>query len=127
MKFLVGKVGDLDIAFNIEMVEGALEDVNLVPIPKAPDYLSGIANVRNQIIPAISIAKLLNQELKEGKKWIIYGTQGVKYLCELDEIGEIIECAEITPMRKKEEILVGTIEKAGSIYTVIDPHRITRR
>ncbi|RKX71262.1 hypothetical protein DRP53_02255 [candidate division WOR-3 bacterium] len=127
MRFLTFFLGDLNLALRIEEVEGVVEEVNPVPIPKAPKHVVGIANIRNRIVPLISLPHLLNQELKVGKKWIIILSGEDRFLCEVDDIGEVVDCDEIRPTRDKSGLITGLIEKGKSTFLVIDPGRLTRR
>ncbi|HIE06307.1 MAG TPA: hypothetical protein EYP58_05850 [bacterium (Candidatus Stahlbacteria)] len=126
MKYLICRIGKTNLAFQIENVEGVLEEVKIVPVPKAPEYVEGITNVRNQIVSVISLAKLLKKDLKTGQKWILIVEDNNRFICEIDEVGDLINVEETTPVKGKPGIIVSTIERGGEIYSVIDPRKITR-
>lgn len=127
MILLTFTIGKQNLAFNIENVEGVTEEIKIVPVPKSPEFVIGIANVRNQIIPVISLARLLDSELVRGQKWIITVCDQGRHLCEIDDLGELIETDEITQVKDKKGIIIGTIEWRGKVFAIIDPRRITRR
>ena len=52
-------VGDTDLAIPIGDVKEVIEVEELTPLPKAPDYIEGMYNLRNSVIAIVSLSKLL--------------------------------------------------------------------
>ncbi|MEO0123904.1 MAG: chemotaxis protein CheW [candidate division WOR-3 bacterium] len=56
---IIFKVADESIGLDIKKVREVTELSSYVPVPKAPDFLTGLANIRGEVVPVISLRKRL--------------------------------------------------------------------
>lgn len=54
---IVFKVADESVGLDIKKVREVTELSSYVPVPKAPDFLTGLANIRGEVVPVISLRK----------------------------------------------------------------------
>ncbi|WP_179953260.1 chemotaxis protein CheW [Desulfobotulus mexicanus] len=48
---------DVVFALPIEVVQEVLQDVRITPIPRTPDFLEGVMNLRGRIVPVVDLKK----------------------------------------------------------------------
>ena len=58
-QFVVFKLGDNEFAVTIQQVQEILALGTLARVPKVPDFIEGIVNVRGKIIPVLNLARRL--------------------------------------------------------------------
>ena len=63
--FLAFRIGDRQLAFPLENVERVIRMVALVPVPEAPEWVSGLINLRGKVMPVISLRKRLGLSRKD--------------------------------------------------------------
>ncbi len=56
---IVFKIADEFVGLDIKKVREVTELPSYVPVPKAPDFLLGLANIRGEIVPVISLRRRL--------------------------------------------------------------------
>ena len=91
----------------IQDVLEIIKNVEMTPIPLAPDYVEGVINLRGQIVTAINLRKRLNMPEMRRKKVddtntpndemlyhnIIVGSRNDSVSLLVDEIGDVLEIA----------------------------------
>ena len=58
-QFVVFKLGENEFAVTIQQVQEILALGTLARVPKVPDFIEGIVNVRGKIIPVLNLARRL--------------------------------------------------------------------
>lgn len=51
--YLSFKLGNEDFALHVNKVLNILEMTNITEVPKAPDYMKGVINLRGTVLPVI--------------------------------------------------------------------------
>jgi len=67
-KFVVFVLNNEQYAVNILQVREIIRPLPVTRVPKAPDFIEGIINLRGTIIPIIDLKKCLGMELREPTK-----------------------------------------------------------
>ena len=95
IKPVVFKVGELLYGVDINLVQSIEKQVSVVPVPNATDYIKGIVNLRNEVIPLYSLKRKFKMK-DEGYTGcsIIVNTGEVKLALEVDDV---IEIGDIKP------------------------------
>ena len=95
IKPVVFKVGELLYGVDINLVQSIEKQVSVVPVPNATDYIKGIVNLRNEVIPLYSLKRKFKMK-DEGYTGcsIIVNTGDVKLALEVDDV---IEIGDINP------------------------------
>ncbi len=95
-KYLHFRVGDIHMAINIKEVQEVVEFSTINELPKAPDYIIGMMNLRNSVITVISLDKRLNIEDSskniEDKRIIVLSNSSVSLL--VDSLEGILSLGE---------------------------------
>jgi purine-binding chemotaxis protein CheW len=102
-QFFVLRLDDRLYALHLPVVLRAVRVVEITPLPKAPDIVSGIINVQGEIIPVVDIRKrfgLPRRETRPSDQIIIARTSRRTVALLADESGEILERPEVVYAEK---------------------------
>lgn len=56
---IVFRIGEEHIGIDITRVREVTEMMNLVPVPRAPEYVLGLVNIRGEVLPVLSLRRRL--------------------------------------------------------------------
>ena len=102
--------------FGVEVlrVQEILREQEMTPVPLAPDYVSGLINLRGQIVTAIDLGKRLTnreaEQVGENMNVVVNTGDGVVSLV-VDEIGDVLDVEN-----SRMETAPSTIQSIPSIY-----------
>lgn len=125
MQFVVFKLGEEHFAVETEKVQSINDIMKITEVPKSPDYIKGLINLRGSIKSLVDINLLLNiaSENKE-KNIIIIKLDEEEIGISVDEVEEVIEVDEINiqrlPLNSSEGYIKGIINLDGKLLTVIE-------
>ncbi len=102
-RYILGfKLGDRVFGAEISQVDTVVRMVFISPVPMAPQFVDGIVNVRGNVVPVISLARLFG--LQHGRpllaRRVLVGRSGEEQIAiVVDSVSEImdIDQAEVTP------------------------------
>ena len=95
---------------HLHAVERIVRAVEVTPLPKAPEIVLGVVNVRGRIIPVINIRRrfhLPSREMNLSDQLIISHTSKRSVVIAVDAVGDIIECPDLAVV-EAEKILPDT-------------------
>jgi len=131
-KFAVFKVGKEDFGVNINRVVEILKSQKIYFLPELPDFISGVINVRGEVIPLLDLRKRFGAETETGRCRIIvvrFDEEKIGLL--VDEIDKIIpfnpeEISASPAMFKglKTEYLTGLGKKEDRIIILLNIERL---
>jgi purine-binding chemotaxis protein CheW len=84
---------DETYAMPIEDLTGVYENIPVVPVPCAPPYVAGIANIRGHIIPVMDFVNLLGMPAsiqQENRTLVIASNDRLVLAFQVDSIGDVI-------------------------------------
>jgi len=87
----------LRYALRLAAVERIVRAVEITPLPKAPEIVLGVINVRGEIIPVVNVRRrfrLPERELDLTDQLMIARTAKRKVALVVDAVTELIPCAE---------------------------------
>lgn len=96
-------------ALSLAQVERVIRAVEIIPLPKAPEIIAGVINVRGQVIPVVNIRKrfrLSDREILLSDQFIIARTSRRLVALVVDGTDGVIELPEHRVVRA-EKILPG--------------------
>ncbi|MBN2063460.1 MAG: chemotaxis protein CheW [Sedimentisphaerales bacterium] len=64
-QYLTFKLGQEDFALEINTVREVLDLINITKIPRTPDYMKGVINLRGNVVPIIDLRLNLGMESAE--------------------------------------------------------------
>ncbi len=87
---------DYRYAVRLTAVERAVRAVEITPLPKAPDIVSGVINLGGAIVPVLNIRRrfsLPEREVKAGDQFLIAHTAKRTVVLVVDEVCGTVECS----------------------------------
>ncbi len=93
-KQVIFTLGDEEYGLDIMLVNAIEKYTDMVRIPNAPSYISGIINLRGDVIPVFSLRRkfgLPDKEIDDNSKLIVTKSKGILMAYEVDAVKEIIE------------------------------------
>jgi Chemotaxis signal transduction protein len=134
-KFLVFKLGNEEYGINIQKVTTIIEkDMTIARVPKTPDFLKGVINLRGEIIPVISLRKrfgLNDIEDTEDIRIIIVKIDEIAIGLIVDAVAEVIEFSDDDIENVSNfggvlsaENLTGVGKKDGRIVTLLNLEKL---
>ncbi|MBA3071749.1 MAG: chemotaxis protein CheW [Nitrospirae bacterium] len=131
-KFAVFKIGKEDFGVNISRVVEILKSQKIYFLPELPDFISGVINVRGDVIPLLDLKKRFGIHAETGKCRVIvvrYEDEKVGLL--VDEIDKIVSFTHeeiTTPLAMfkglKTEYLTGLGKKEDRIIILLNIERL---
>ena len=83
---VVFRLGDQEFGVDINLVQSIEKQVDVVPVPNSMKYISGIVNLRGEVIPVMSLKEKFNMEdQSKGDNTVIVNLPDMKII----EIGEL--------------------------------------
>jgi len=105
IKPVIFRLGNQNFGVDINLVQSIEREINIVRVPNSMNYISGIVNLRGEVIPAFSLRKKFGTDdavgsIGEDSTVIVNIPGGVKLALEVDEVLEIgdIDVDSIVPM-----------------------------
>lgn len=128
LHFLTFRIGDRQLAFPLEKVERVIRMAALVPVPEAPEWISGLLNLHGRVMPVISLRKRLGLSHKEAHpdyRILVMQTQNRKLGVMAETVEEVVALSEdhlAKPEGKLKEsaLLNAVIRKNDEMYLVLE-------
>lgn len=86
------KSGSEEYAIDIQLVKEIIRPPAFTRVPKSPDYIKGVINLRGNIVPVISLSKRLDDmesELTEESRIIILTVDDIIFGIIVDSVTEV--------------------------------------
>jgi len=96
-KYVVFTLDELRYALPLSYVERVVRAVEVTPLPKVPDVVLGVINLKGNVIPVFNVRKRLRQEEKEidpADQFIISQTSKRKVALVADSVTGVLERSE---------------------------------
>lgn len=126
MQIVVFRLGDEQFAVETSKVQNINDIMEITKVPKAPDYIKGLINLRGTIISLLDINKLLDITSSNNTQSNIIILQMQEELVGItvDEVDEVIDIEdsmiEKVDTTKKTSCIRGVINLTNRIVTLID-------
>lgn len=123
MQIVIFNVNDEQFAIEAYQVEGINEILNITKVPKAPDYILGLINLRGNIITILDIHKLLKmpQDNSSENNIVIVNVKEEVIGIVVDQVDEVVEVENknIKTDELQESYIKGIIQLQDRIITLI--------
>lgn len=130
MQVIIFNLGKEQFAINTEVVENITDMMEVTRIPKAPDYIKGLINLRGNVISLLDLNLLLDVEgkkedhdsiikVKIGEEAVGIAVDNVEEVLDIDE--RVIESLE---ENRDKSYVKGVINFKDRIITLIDVARL---
>ena len=105
--FITFWLGGFLFALPVEEVVEINRSLDITPVPKAPSYVSGIINLRGQILTAIDLAQRIGLKREnEAHHNVIVGRDGEPLSLLVEQIGDVLEI-KISEIEDPPEVIEG--------------------
>lgn len=108
-QYIVFQLDDQEYAIDIKQVHeiNRLKEIVISPVPKTPDFVEGIINLRGEVVPVIDLRRkfeLEKREIAKGTRILIVkiGNKMIGLL--VDGVSEVVDIAEARISEPPEEI-----------------------
>ncbi len=124
------------LLFGIELrgVQEVIRYVEMTPVPLAPEAVSGLINLRGQIVTAIDLRRRLELEPRPDGSFpsnVVARSEDGSVSLLVDEIGDVVEVNEETFEPPPEtlrgtirEVLIGVHKLEGRLMHVLDADKV---
>ncbi len=137
-QILVFQVSNDELGLDLSCVREVLRQQEIYPLPKAPDFIEGVINLRGHIVPLIDLRKRLRckQVEEPGKRIIICKVNKLIVGLTVDGLKEIIALPEkdIKPIPKlaaaqmEGDVTSGLAKIGDRIVPILDlAHIVTKK
>lgn len=132
MQFVIFKLGEEHFAIETEKILSINDMMTITTVPKAPNYIKGLINLRGSIKSLVNINLLLNiQSHKEQNNIIILKVNEEEIGISVDEVEEVIDIEEHKLQKlgthNMENYIKGVLELDDKLLTVIDIERLINK
>jgi purine-binding chemotaxis protein CheW len=108
-QLVVFSLEDFRYAVSLSSVERSVRAVEITPLPKAPEIVTGVINLAGVIVPVLNIRRrfrLPEREVKPGDQFLIARTASRVVALVVDEVRGTTECSS-REMIEPEKIIPG--------------------
>ncbi|MCV6607787.1 MAG: chemotaxis protein CheW [Campylobacterales bacterium] len=92
-RFLTLFIDDEQYGLDIDIVKEIIAMMNTTPVPKTPDYLQGVMNLRGNIIPVVNLRKkfgMVYKETDDRTAIVIVSIEGTNIGFIVDRVEEVL-------------------------------------
>ncbi|NLK96174.1 MAG: chemotaxis protein CheW [Clostridiales bacterium] len=125
MQIVVFKLSEEHFAVETEKVQGINDMMGITVVPKAPNYIKGLINLRGSIKSLVDINMLLNLKPSESQSSIIIlKVEDEEIGISVDEVEEVLDIDEKeiqkTESSQNSQYIKGIVNKDDKLLTIID-------
>lgn len=129
MQFVIFKLGEEHFAVETDKVLSINDMMAITKVPKAPNYIKGLINLRGSIKSLVDINLLLNIESnKEQNNIIILKVDDEEIGITVDEVEEVLDIEEQSLQKLEthntEAYIKGIIDLENKLLTVINIEKL---
>ncbi|AWZ48157.1 chemotaxis protein CheW [Clostridiaceae bacterium 14S0207] len=129
MQVVIFKILDEQFAVETEKIKSINDMMEVTAVPKAPEYIKGLINLRGNVSSLLDANLLLGlEESKEQSSIIILNLQEESVGISVDEVSEVLDIEENliekTEELKEKPYLKGVINFKDRIVTLIDINKM---
>ena len=124
---VVFTLGGQKFGVDINLVQSIERQVDVVPVPNAMKYISGIVNLRGEVIPVMSLKKKFSMDdtaESKGNNTVIVNLPDMKIALEVDEVLEKIVDMPRLAKNEETEYLDRVASVDGDLVILLDINKI---
>ncbi len=94
LKYVVFQLGEQRYGMNLMRINGIEKDYHIIPVPNAPEGISGIINLRGLVVPVYSLRERFGMDSRidnPEKSLLVTYSSGTMLAYEVDAVEEIEE------------------------------------
>ena len=98
LQFCTFHVGELLLGIEVARIQEVLRGTKVTPVPKTPPAVSGLINLRGQIVTAVNLRTLFGfdekQSTDDGSVMLIVDSDAELHSLVADSVGDVVEVEE---------------------------------
>ena len=129
------RVGQQYYALDIMCIKEIIRPLPIVEVPKAPEYVDGVINLRKAVIPVVDLRRRFGlsatEEEAKKRRIVICAIDGRIVGLLADEVTEVITClpSDVRPTPyyltgAEAEFFPGVCRKAEQLMMLLDPRKL---
>ncbi len=130
--FLIFRIGDRKLAFPLEKVARVIRMAALIPVPEAPEWISGLINLGGTVMPVISLRKRLGLSrigIHPDHRIVVMQIQNRKLGVIAETVEAVIAVSEDHVAKpegtlKKSPLLNAVIRKNDEVYLSLEANEL---
>ncbi len=136
--YLTFSLGEEKFSASIEKATSIIEVLPITKVPRSPDYMKGVINVRGNVLPVIDTRMKFGMDSIEFKKNTVIITFNVEIEGEKSEVGALVDepgtvvelfDEQITPppnigAKYKSELVIGTFKIKDDFVMLLDIDKV---
>lgn len=136
IKLISFLLDDKEYAININFVQEVIEEKEITSVPKSPEYMEGVIDLRGHIIPIINLRKILGlkeREKKEDTKIAVVEVAETRFGIVIDSVKEVLNIHkfDIEPVPQfsveKIEFLEGVAKTKDRLVMLFNLNKILKK
>lgn len=121
--YLIFRCHDILYGVKADYVETILREASITYLPMVPPHVSGVINLRGQIVPIIDFRILLGQMPGEESCTIVLDIEGTQIGIITDSVDQMVDIEKATilpvPSQHEQKLICGMCTLPGSHSTVM--------
>jgi len=96
-QFVVFELGEEHYGVDIATVDGIIKMQEITSLPKAPDFIEGVTNLRGLVIPVLDLRKRFELEMVEltaDSRIVVINIEDMKVGMIVDAVSEVLQIGE---------------------------------
>jgi len=120
-QFVIFSLSDQDFAIEIESVNEVTESKEITPVPKSPEELEGIINLRGEVMPVINLKRVLkmNMSNKNDSQIMVVGNDDKQVGLMIDYAKDVKDFDEDS-IEQTTSIIQGSQDHYKGVMTIND-------
>lgn len=130
LQCVIFKLGEIEYGWNILKVKEIIKPVQAVKLPNSPDYMLGVIELRDEIMPVVNLKRFLNlgdSPETEDTRIIILKQAGHNLGVRVDEVVEVlrfnqqeVKIGDTLGDKLKQEFIYGVAKVESRLIVLLD-------
>ncbi|MDF2614886.1 MAG: purine-binding chemotaxis protein CheW [Clostridia bacterium] len=126
--FITFSINDQVMGLEMLSVERILKLLNISPIPNSPEYLEGVIDVQNMLIPAINLKKRFNytsSAVLPDSHVIVISNENERCSIIVDAVDDIVQISDHEIVKtKSNRYIYGVAKINDTIINLLNPNAL---
>lgn len=126
-QYLLFQCDDLRIGVRVDYVMETLINHSITSLPMLPNYISGIINLRGEVVPIISVRLRLNKPSGDERAVIVLNTMGTQIGILVDQVDQMVKMPKTSilpmPANNNQKLMcgMGSLPDGGTMLVLDGP------
>ncbi len=130
ISFLVFDLGGKLFAFELSNVREVVRVKEVTKVPRAPDYIKGVFNLRGQIVPLIDLSKVINAGSSKCREAIILSYDDELVGIAVESVRGVLRVTKddiTSPPSDASEFIEGLVKWGDRLVSILSSEKVLSR